>query len=108
VTLTHYVDANLMYVVLNGRSVTGILEIFNKTLLDWYSMIQATEETAMYGSEFVATRICVEQIIDLRNYFRYIGVPVRIKNYLFGYYKSVGDSSMHLHNPYYVITSLCM
>jgi len=77
VTLSHYVDANLMHDIATGRSVTGILHLVNKTPMDWYSKKQATVETATYGSEFVAARICVEQIIDLRNTLRYLGVPIR-------------------------------
>jgi hypothetical protein len=97
VTLTHYVDANLMHDVVTGRSVTGILHMVNKTPIDWFSKKQATVETATYGSEFVAARICVEQIIDLRNSLRYLGVPIRNKSYLFGDNKSVVDSSMTVH-----------
>jgi hypothetical protein len=97
VTLTHYVDANLMHDLMTGRSVTGILHMINKTPIDWYSKKQATVETATYGSEFVAARICVEQIIDLRNSLRYLGVPLRSKSYLFGDNKSVVDSSMQVH-----------
>jgi hypothetical protein len=83
VTLTHYVDANLMHDTVSGRSVTGILHMINKTPLDWYSKKQATVETATYGSEFVAARTCTEQIIDLRNTLRYLGIPVRSKSYMF-------------------------
>lgn len=96
VTLSHYVDANLMHDIATGRSVTGILHLVNKTPIDWYSKKQATVETATYGSEFVAARICVEQIIDLRNTLRYLGVPIRDKSYMFGDNKSVVDSSMQL------------
>ena len=64
VTLTHYVDANPMHDVTTGKSVTGILNLINKTPLDWYSKKQPTVETATYGSEFVAACTCVEQIID--------------------------------------------
>ena len=96
VTLTHYVDANLMHDVATGRSVTGILHLVNKTPIEWYSKKQATVETATYGSEFVAARICVEQIIDLHNTLRYLGVPIREKSYMFGDNKSVVDSSMQL------------
>jgi hypothetical protein len=67
VTLSHYVDANLMHDIAMGRSVTGILHLINKTPIEWYSKKQATVETATYGKEFVAARVCVEQIIDLRN-----------------------------------------
>jgi hypothetical protein len=48
VTLTHYVDANLMHDVITGRSVTGILHLVNKTSIDWFSKKQATVETATY------------------------------------------------------------
>jgi hypothetical protein len=97
VTLTHYVDANLMQDVITGRSVTGILHLMNKTPIDWYAKKQATVETATYGSEFVAARTCVEQVIDLRNTLRYLGIPIREKSYMFGDNKSVVDSSMQVH-----------
>ena len=97
VTLTHYVDANLMHDISTGRSVTGILHLMNKTPIDWYSKKQATVETATYGSEFVAARTCVEQIVDLRTTLYYLGVPVRDMSYMFGDNKSVVDSSMQIH-----------
>jgi hypothetical protein len=91
------VDANLMHDLTTGRSVTGILHFVNKTPIDWYSKKQATVETATYGSEFVAARTCVEQIIDLRNTLRYLGVPIREKSYMFGDNQSVVNSSMQVH-----------
>jgi hypothetical protein len=54
-------------------------------------------ETATYGSEFVAARVYVEQIMDLRNTLRVLGVPVREKSYMFGDNKSVVDSSTQLN-----------
>jgi hypothetical protein len=56
VTLTHYVEAYLMHDTISG---TGILQMINKTPLDWYSKKQATVETATYWSEFAAARVCV-------------------------------------------------
>jgi hypothetical protein len=91
---SHYVDANLIHDVVTGRSVTGILHLVNKTPVKWYSKYQATVETATYRSEFVAARICDEQIIDLCNTLQFQGVPIREKSYMFGYNKSVVDSSM--------------
>jgi hypothetical protein len=93
VTLTHYFDANLYHDMATGRSVTGILHLFNKTPMDWYSKKQATVETATFGSEFIAARTCVDQIVDLRIYLRYLGVPIRQRSYMFGDNKSVIDSS---------------
>ena len=54
-------------------------------------------KTATYGSEFVAARICVEQIIDLRNMHRYLGVPIQDQSYMFGDNESVVNSSSIPH-----------
>ena len=51
-------------------------------------------ETATYGSEFVAARICVEQIIDLRNTLRYLVVSICKKSYMFGDNESVVNLSL--------------
>ena len=97
VTLTHYVDANLYHDALTGRSVTGILHMVNATPIEWFSKKQATVETATYGSEFVAARTCIEQIIDLRNTLRYLGVPINKSSYMFGDNESVVGSSSIPH-----------
>ena len=60
VTLTHYVDTNLLHDILTGRSVTACLHFVNATPIDWFSKKQAAVETATYGAEFVAARTCVE------------------------------------------------
>jgi hypothetical protein len=65
--------------------------------MDWYSKKQATVETATYGSEFVAARTCVEQIIHLRNTLQYLGVPVHTCSYMFGDNESVVNSSSIPH-----------
>ena len=97
VTLTHYVDANLFHDALTGRSVTGVLHMLNATPIDWYSKKQATVETATYGSEFVAARICIDQVIDLRTTLRYLGVPIQEQSYMFGDNESVVNSSSIPH-----------
>jgi hypothetical protein len=97
VTMSHYVDANLMHDIMTGKSVTGILHLENKNPLEWYSKKQPTVEIATYGSEIVAAQTCVEQIIDLRITLRYLGVPVRDKSYMFGDNKSVVASSMQFN-----------
>jgi len=96
VTLTHFVDANLHHDMLTGRSVMGILHLVNQMPIDWFSKKQATVETATHGSEFVAARTCVEQIIDLRTTLRYLGVPIREKSRMFGDNKSVVDSATRI------------
>ena len=97
VTTTHFKDANLYHDLLTGRAITGILHLVNKTPIDWYSKKQSTVETATYGSEFSAARTRIEQIVDLRNTLRYLGVPVREKSYMFGDNKTVVDSATLPH-----------
>jgi hypothetical protein len=92
-----YVDANLLHCLITGRSVTGILHFLNGTPIDWYSKKMATVETATYGAEFVSARTCVEQLVDLRNTLRYLGVPLREKSYMFGDNESVVNSSIQPH-----------
>ena len=93
VVMTHFVDANLYHDLISGRSVTGILHLWNKTPIDWYSKLQSTVETATFGSEFVATRTCVEQMLDLRLTARYLGVPVKGSSMIFGDNQSVVTNS---------------
>ena len=92
VTTITYCDANLFHDLLTGRSVMGILHFLNLTPVDYFSKKQSTVETATYGSEFVTTRMAVEQIMNLRLTLRYLGVPIRNVSYMFGDNKSVVDS----------------
>ena len=71
----------------------GILHMLNQTPIDSTSKRQDTVETATYGSEFVAARVATEQIMDLRNTLRYLGVPVEERTYMFGDNNSVVTSS---------------
>ena len=98
VVTTTYVDANLMHCLATGRSVTGILHLVNKTPVEWYTKKQATVETATYGSEFTASRVASDQVVDLRNTLRYMGVKVDSKSYMFGDNESVVQSTTIPHS----------
>ena len=78
------------------------------TPIDWYLKRQATVEMATYGSEFVATRTAPDQIIDLRNTLRYLGVPIMTKACVFGDTKSVITSAtipQSVHNKRHIMLS---
>jgi hypothetical protein len=62
--------------MVTGRSVTAILHFLNQTPMDWYSKKQATVETATFGSEFIAARTTIDQIVDLQMTLRYLGIPI--------------------------------
>jgi histone deacetylase 1/2 len=98
VICTSYVDANLYHDLITGRSVTGVLHFFNKTPIDWYSKKQATVETATYGSEFVAAKTAVDQILANRIALRYLGITVKGPSILFGDNRSVVDSATIPHS----------
>jgi hypothetical protein len=89
VVTTSFYDANLYHDLISGRSVTGIIHLLNQTPIDWFSKLQTTVATATFGSEYVASRTCVEQIIDLRLTLRYLGVPIDGPSYMFGDNESV-------------------
>jgi hypothetical protein len=93
VRTTTFVDANLLHDLITGRSCTGIIHMLNKTPIDWFSKRQATVETATYGSEFVAARIAVDQIVDLCYTLRMLGVPLDGPSWMFGDNLSVVNSS---------------
>jgi hypothetical protein len=95
-TITFH-DANLYHDVITGRSVTGIIHFVNRTPIDWFSKKQNTVETSTYGSEYVAARIAAEQIIDLRNTLRFMGIPLG-RSVLYGDNQSVVNSSMRPHD----------
>jgi hypothetical protein len=92
VLTTTYVDANLYHCMLTGKSVSGILHLFNKTPVDWYAKKQGSPETATYGSEHVAARTATEQVIDNRLTLRHLGIPIR-ESIMFGDNESVVNSS---------------
>jgi hypothetical protein len=98
VVLTHFVDANLYHDMATGKALTAVLHLINQTPFDWYCKKQATVETATFGSEFNAARSAVEQIIDIRNTLRYMGVPIKGRSMMFGDNQSVVTNATVPHS----------
>ena len=98
VRLTTFVDANLMHDLVTGRSCSGILHLLNQTPIDWFTKRQKQVETATYGSEFMAARQAMEQIMDLCYTLRMFGVPLDGPSWLFGDNRSVVTSSTLPHS----------
>jgi hypothetical protein len=84
--------------MLTGRSLTGILQLCNQTVIDWYSKRQAKVETATFDSEFTAARMAVDHIIDFRTTLGYLGVPVNDMSYMFEDNQSVVTNSTIPHS----------
>src|SRR5688572_14732868 len=81
--LTCFTNANLYHDRLNGRSVTGLILMLNKTPIDWFSKKQLSVKTATYGSEFVAA-IGTDKIVETHYMLRMLGVPVEGPSIMFG------------------------
>ena len=93
VQTTHYVDAHLHHDLATEKAVTAALHFLNQPPIVALTKRKSTVETAIYGSEFVAARTAVDQIIDIRSTLRYLEVPIRDKSYMFGDNRSVVTSS---------------
>ena len=94
----HQCDTNLLHNLIMGRSATGLLHFLNQTPIDHFSKCQNQVKLATYGSEFMAARQAVEQIIDLRYTLRMLGVLIDGPSSLFGDNKSVVTSSTIPHS----------
>ena len=93
VIIASCVDANLVHDILTKRFMSDILHYFNQTPIEWFAKKQNTAETATHGFEFVAARLCAEQVTDLRTMSRYCGVSVNERTHMFEDNDSVVKSS---------------
>ena len=98
VLTTTFIDANLLFYFVTGRSATDIIHMLNKTPINWFCKKQNIVESASYGSDFTAFRTGIEQVVSLHTDLRYFGVPIEGPSVVFGDKKAVVDSSM---NPSY-------
>ena len=76
VSISAFVDANHAGNVVTRRSHTGIIIFVQNAPIIWYSKKQNTVESATFGSELVALRICKELLVGLRYKLRMFGVAV--------------------------------
>ena len=94
--------------MLSGKAVSGVIHYFNGTPMEYFLKKQETVETGTYAAEFLAARKCLEQVVELRNYLRYLGVPINNISYVFGDNKSMIDSaifpSSKLHKRHHILS----
>ena len=77
------------------RSRTGYLIFMNTALIDWLSKKQATIESSVFGSEFIAMKTGVEALIGIRYKLRMMGVPLTGPTYIW---------RQHVGNLQYITT----
>ena len=77
VSIYAFVDANHAGNVITRRSHSGIIIFIQNAPIIWFSKRQNTVESATFGSELVALRICKELIVALRYKLRMFGVNLQ-------------------------------
>jgi hypothetical protein len=80
---TAYVDADHASNKVTRRLQTGFIIYGNCAPLVWFSKKHNMIETATFGSELVALRICMESLIAQRYKVRTFGVPIPEPAYVF-------------------------
>ena len=95
VITTTFLDANLLHDIVAGKSVTSGLNFVNTTPMDWFFKRQATVETATYGSKFVDAKTATEQIMELRNTLKYLGVPIMTNKGLYVWRQQVSSNELN-------------
>jgi len=89
VPLTVFKDASHATCLDTRRIVTGILILLGDAPIFFYSKRQNTVESSTYGSELVAMRVAVENLLGLRYKLRMMGMDVEKCSTLLG-----GNSSV--------------
>jgi hypothetical protein len=80
---TMYADANLNCLV-TGRPMSGIIYLINQTPAQWFCQKQNIVKTVSYGSEFMAARQAIEEIMDLSYSLCMMGIALDGPIWLFG------------------------
>ena len=94
VRVSAWFDANLYHDLTTGRSAMGQLVMVNQTPIHWSSKRQGSVETATYATEFIAGRVCVDEVIQTRFELRMLGAPLDGPAWVFGDNQSMINSSM--------------
>ena len=71
-----FVDSDHAGDKITRRSHSGILIYLNYAPISWFSKKQMTVELSTYSSEFLASRLALEQIIALRYKLQMFGIPI--------------------------------
>ena len=91
--ITSFVDACLGYCKVTGKSITGIIHLIKQTPIKYFCKLQNTVETTTYGSKFVAAKQCAEQVRELQETLKLMGIPIEESAWMLGDNSSVITSS---------------
>ena len=84
-----YVDTDHASNSVTRHSHTGFLVYLNKVPVYWMSKKQTIVETSSFGSEFIAIKLCCENLRGLCYKLRMMGIPCEAPCYIYGDNQSV-------------------
>ena len=76
VVTTAFVDSSFASNKVNRRSHCGHILFVNRAPVKWYSKRQQTVETSAFSAEYLAMKLCIEDIEFLRFKLRMFGIPM--------------------------------
>ena len=79
-----YVDSDHAGDKVSHRSRSGFLIYVNTTLVCWFSKKQSTQETSVFGTEFVTTKQGMDALRGLKYKLRMMGIPISSPLNIFG------------------------
>ena len=79
-----FLDSAHAYDKVTRRSITGLIILFGKTPVFYYSKRQGAVETSTYSAEFMEMRHAVEEVVALRYMLRCLGVNVDTASAVYG------------------------
>ena len=82
--LRMWVDSDHAGDKVTRQSRTGYFIFLNTALINWFSNMQATIESSLFGAEFVAMNTGVEAFRGIRYKLRMMGVPLTGPTYVYG------------------------
>ena len=83
------VDADHAGDTVTRRSRTGFIVYLNCSPVYWLSKKQSSVESSLFGSEFIAMKVCCEYLRGLRYKLRMMGIPIDGCSHIYGDNQSV-------------------
>ena len=84
VDLRMWVDSDHAGETITRRSRTGYFIFLNTVLIDWLIKKQATIESSVFGTDFIAMKTGVDALRGIRYKLRMMGVPLTGPTYIYG------------------------
>ena len=87
-----FLDSNHTGNIWTRRSRNGFMIYMNMSLINWYSRKQSTIETSVFGTEFVAMNVGIENLHAIWYKLRMISIPISGASYVYR------DNTSVIHN----------